>query len=99
MGGLCAALVHADAQGFEEVLAAPCDLLGVAEAAAHLAPGPAVADGQWLLGLWPAALGQQLKILLQCEGAVSARRWADVVGARAKPVPGLLNVNRPIDLP
>ena len=98
MGGLCAALDHAAANGFDEVLAAPCDLLGVAGAARLLAPGPAVADGQWLLGLWPAGLARQLKFLLQCEGAVSARRWAAVAGAGSRAVPGLTNINRPIDL-
>jgi molybdopterin-guanine dinucleotide biosynthesis protein A len=98
MGGLCAALDHAATQGFDEVLAAPCDLLGVEGATTLLAPAPAVADGQWLLGLWPAALGAQLRSLLQREGAVSARRWAEVAGAARKPVPGLTNVNRPIDL-
>ncbi len=99
MGGLCAALIHAAANGFDEVLAAPCDLLGVDKAASLLAPGPAVAEGQWLLGLWPSAEADALESLLRREGAVSARRWREVAGATERPLPGLRNINRPNDLP
>lgn len=99
MGGLCAALVHAAANGFAEVLAAPCDLLGVEGAAAILAPGPAVAEGQWLLGMWPAEQAGALVALLKAEGAVSARQWITVAGAAERPVAGLRNINRPGDLP
>jgi molybdopterin-guanine dinucleotide biosynthesis protein A len=98
MGGLCAALQRAQADGFEWVLAAPCDLLGVDGAAGWLAPGPAVAQDQWLLGLWPAGLAPDLLSLLQREGAVSARRWVEVANARQVLVPGLTNINRPMDL-
>lgn len=98
MGGLCAALCHASAHGFDEVLAAPCDLLGTEGAAGLLAPGPAVADGQWLLGLWPSALAPALLCLLQREGAVAARQWARTAGAITRPVPGLRNINQPNDL-
>ncbi len=99
MGGLCGALAHAAAHGFADVLVAPCDLLGVETAAGLLAPGPAVAEGQWLLGLWPAALAPRLEALLRREGAVSARRWIAEAGARARPVHGLRNINAPTDLP
>lgn len=99
MGGLCAALAHAAANGFAEVLAAPCDLLGVEGAAAVLAPGPAVAEGQWLLGLWPVAQAGALAALLKAEGAVSARRWMAAAAAVGRPVPGLRNINRPYDMP
>ncbi len=99
MGGLCAALRHAQALGFAELLCAPCDLLGIGEAAERLRPGPAVADGQWLLGLWPADLADALGNLLGQEGAVSARRWIAVSGAALCTVPGLSNINSPTDLP
>jgi molybdopterin-guanine dinucleotide biosynthesis protein A len=98
MGGLRAALAQAAAQGFDDVLAAPCDLLGVEGAAGLLTPAPAVAEGQWLLGLWPSALAPALESLLQREGAISARRWAEVSGARACTVPGLKNINTIKDL-
>lgn len=96
MGGLAAALAYAEAQGFEEVLAAPCDLLGIpGDCAARLSPAPAVADGQWLLGLWPTRSAAALAKLLAQEGAISARRWADVAGASARPIAGLSNINAP----
>jgi molybdopterin-guanine dinucleotide biosynthesis protein A len=98
MGGLCAALLRAQADGYESVLAAPCDLLGVNGGADRLAPGPAVAQDQWLLGLWPTGLAPALAALLQREGAVSARRWIEVAQARMVPVPDLRNINTPMDL-
>jgi molybdopterin-guanine dinucleotide biosynthesis protein A len=99
MGGLCAALHHATAVGFDAVLSAPCDLLGIPPTlAVQLSPGPAVADEQWLLGLWPAALAPRLEALLRAEGNVSARRWMEVANVVRLPVSGMLNVNFPADL-
>jgi molybdopterin-guanine dinucleotide biosynthesis protein A len=99
MAGLAAALAHAAGNGFDEVLAAPCDLLGIpADCIARLAPAPGVAEGQWLLGLWPANCHAALANLLAADGAVSARRWAAVAGATARPVPDLRNINRPDEL-
>jgi molybdopterin-guanine dinucleotide biosynthesis protein A len=94
MGGLCAALHHGAERGFDAVLAAPCDLVGIpADAAFRLRPGPAVAEGQWLLGLWPTALAERLEALLLAEGAISARRWVAVAGAAMQPIGLLRNVN------
>ncbi len=99
MSGLCAALRHAQATGHEAVLCAPCDVLGLhADAVQRLSPGPAVADGQWLIGLWPTDLAASLEALLRTDGAISARRWAAASGAEPRAIPGLRNINRPIDL-
>jgi molybdenum cofactor guanylyltransferase len=99
LGGLCAALLHAEREGYDEVLAAPCDLLALAgDTARLLAPGPAVADGQWLLGLWPVSLAGQLETLLLEQGAIAAKCWVAASEAVARPVPGLRNINRPDDL-
>lgn len=99
MAGLCAALVHARSAGFDAVLAAPCDVLGLPEdCSARLSPGPAVADEQWLIGLWPAALAPRLEALLQAEGAISARRWIATSSAAVRTVAGIRNINRPGDL-
>jgi molybdopterin-guanine dinucleotide biosynthesis protein A len=99
MGGLAAALAHAAATGHADVLVAPCDLIGLPhDAAARLAPAPAVAEGQWLIGLWPAALAPALAGLLRGEGAISARRWLEVAGAASRAFPTVRNVNRPADL-
>jgi hypothetical protein len=81
------------------VLAAPCDLLGIpAHAVGLLAPPPAVADGQWLLGLWDSADAAMLESLLKAEGAISARRWISERKAAMRPIPLRQNVNRPGDL-
>jgi molybdopterin-guanine dinucleotide biosynthesis protein A len=94
MGGLCAALHHGAERGFDSVLAAPCDLFGIpGEAAFRLRPGPAVADGQWLLGLWPTALAERLEALLLAEGAIAARRWVSEAGAQMHPLGLLQNIN------
>lgn len=99
MGGLAAALAHAAATGHAELLVVPCDIVDLPlDAAARLRPTPAVAEGQWLVGLWPAALAPNLTDLLRAEGAVSARRWLQVAGAIARPFPPLRNINRPEDL-
>ncbi len=99
MGGLCAALHHGRRLGAEAVLAAPCDLLGIpADVAVQLAAAPAVAEDQWLLGLWPADFAMRLEQLLRTEGAISARRAASIAGSAARPVAGLRNINRSQDL-
>ena len=99
MGGLAAALSHAQAAGHDGVLCSPCDLIGLpADALARLSPGPAVVDGQWLTGYWPAPLAPALLGLLVREGAISARRLVDATGARTVSFPPMRNINRPSDL-
>ena len=99
MAGLAAALAHAQANGFEAVLCAPCDILGLpADLADMLAPGPSVTRDQWLIGLWPAALAGVLAELLHAEGAISARRWAQLSAARTVTLPPVRNINLPDDL-
>lgn len=99
MGGLCAALHHAAGTGFDAVLAAPCDLVGIpADTALQLLPGPAVAEGQWLLGLWPTALAARLEALLLAEGGIAARRWVSEAGAQMRPMGLLRNINRLDDI-
>ena len=99
MAGLAAALMYAQSAGHTGVLCAPCDLLGLpADALARLSPGPAVVDGQWLTGYWPASLAPMLLDLLHTEGAISARRLAEATGARKLPFPPMRNINRPTDL-
>lgn len=99
MAGLCAALHHATQTAHTMVLCAPCDIPGLPrDAIDRLHSGPAVADGQWLIGLWPAALAATLEAALRQYGALSARQWVELAGARAAPFPALANINRPEDL-
>lgn len=99
MGGLAAALAHAVETDHTHVLVAPCDVLGFpADAIARLSPAPAVAQNQWLIGLWPSKLAPVLTALLQAEGAISARRWREAAGAVARPFPLLRNINFATDI-
>lgn len=100
MGGLAAALAHAAATGHSELLVAPCDVIDLpTDTVERLRPGPAVADGQWLIGLWSTSLAPTLDALLAREGAISARRWVEAAAAARRPFPALRNINRPGDLP
>lgn len=100
MGGLAAALARAASTGFDAVLSAPCDTPDLPAGLGRLlAPAPAVADGAWLIGLWPATLAGRLRALLAAEGAVSARRWIAEAGAARRAIPFVVNINRPADLP
>lgn len=99
MGGLAAALCHARTHGHDGVLCAPCDVLGLPDdLARRLAPGPAVPDGQWLIGLWPVHCADPLVHLLRHEGAISARRWIEASGAAIRAPLQVRNVNLPADL-
>ncbi len=100
LAGLCGALLHAGRHGFAHVLSAPCDMLGLPPNLADLlAPAPAVVDGHWTVGLWPAALGPALAAHLAGPGPFPLRGFAASAKARRVDLSGLVNVNRPDDLP
>lgn len=100
LGGLCAALQHGRDQGFAAVLVIPCDLIVTDPAClARLLPGPAIAQDQWLLGAWPTSLSDKLLQWLMDSQPLAVRAFAGAVGSRAVSIPGLVNVNRPVDLP
>jgi len=102
LGGLCAALIHARARGYDAVLSAGCDTpllpaellrqLAAAKGAAYVAELP-------ILGLWPVALGALLEAHLATGGDRSVRGFARLAGAVAitSPAP-IANINRPEDL-
>lgn len=100
LGGIAAALAHAEANGFDLVLTAPCDtprlpdgLIGLLE------PAPAYLEDCPVIGLWPASARAGLDAHLRDPGAGAVRRWADAIGAGGR-APGVrvANVNRPGDL-
>lgn len=95
LGGLNAALHHAATQGYDAVLCAGCDTLPVPhDLAARLGSGPAVVEGHWLMGLWPAALAEDLDRWLGCQPDRSIRGWMRHSGAHMVPVEAHLhNIN------
>ncbi|MEY2883763.1 MAG: hypothetical protein RL490_1487 [Pseudomonadota bacterium] len=99
LGGLCGALLHAAAHGYDAVLCVPCDTLGLpADLATRLAPGPAVAQGQRAIGLWPASLAPALLARLASGDSRALHIWATACGARTVDCGPLHNINRPEDL-
>jgi len=99
LGGLCGALVHAASHGFDAVLCAPCDTLGLpADLAARLAPGPAVVRGQRSIGLWPASLAPALLSRLASGGSRAIHVWTSVCEAREVDCGAMHNINYQSDL-
>jgi len=100
LGGLAAALRHAEANGFAGVLSAgvdvpdlPLDLAGLLAG-----EGAAIVESQPVVGLWPVEARPALQAFLNGSGR-SLYRLADAIGARRIDLPRpLMNVNRPEDL-
>jgi molybdopterin-guanine dinucleotide biosynthesis protein A len=65
----------------------------------RLAPGPALVDGHWLVGYWPAELATRLMQHLDSGGDKAVWRVAQTLGAATIAIPGLRNINHPDDLP
>ena len=100
LGGLAAALRHAEAQGFSHVLSAGVDVPDLPhDLATSLAgEGAAIVESQPVVGLWPVADFPALGDFLS-GGGRSLYRFADHVGARRVELPAtLMNVNYPEDL-
>lgn len=102
LGGIAAALHHADATGFSHVLTVPCDTpfvpsdlrsrLSAVGPAAYLPDLPVV-------GWWPADAVTTLHTMLRGPGARSVRAFADWIGAEPMAAgPVIANVNTPDDL-
>jgi molybdopterin-guanine dinucleotide biosynthesis protein A len=101
LGGLAAALRHAEAGGLTHVLSAGVDVPDLPfDLAVTLAgEGAAIVESQPVVGLWPASAAPALEAFLN-GGGRSLYRFSDHIGARRVElaVP-LMNVNRPEDLP
>ena len=101
LGGLAAALRHAEAQGFTHVLSAGVDAPDLPHAVSIMlaGKGAAIVESQPVVGLWPVALGGALEAFMAGSGR-SLYRFADAVAARRVELDApLMNVNRPEDLP
>lgn len=101
LGGLCAALRHAAAGGYDAVLSIGCDtpvaprsLLDalIGDGARFLRQAP-------IIGYWPAPLAEDLSRQLAAGGDRAVYRWASRVGAVAVDAGRALpNINCPDDL-
>jgi len=102
LGGLAAALAYARDEGFAGVLSTGCDvpLLPDDLAKALIGDGPAVVEGQHLIGYWPAGLAERLLDHLARSENRSIRGWIAQVQPRwVMPTAGALpNINNPDDL-
>ena len=101
LGGLNAALHHAEAHGFAAVLSVGCDtpLLPVALLERLRASGGASYVGRLpVIGYWPAELAGPLDIFLAEQRKHSIRAWADRAEAVAIDWPKLANINEPKDI-
>ncbi len=86
LGGLCGALHFAEANGFEMVLTAGCDVLPVADLDDDAAP-PYVIAGHYLFGVWPARLAPMLEAHLANQSDHSVRHWIAASGASERGSP------------
>ena len=101
LGGLAAALAHACSHGFNGVLSTGCDMPSLPSelAEALIGGGPAVIEGQQLIGYWPASLAPALLDHLAHSERRSIREWIAVAHARlVVPTSPLPNINCPDDL-
>lgn len=100
LGGMAGALRHAAAAGFDTVLTAGVDSLGLPDdLPLHLGEGPAYVSDQPVVGLWPVAVLPALEAILLADGRHAVRDLIAASGARAVKLPGAsANVNRPEDL-
>lgn len=87
LGALAGALVCARDRGHDLVLSSGCDLPDLPfDLVERLAPAPAVARGQPLLGLWPATLAKPLADWLAHGGDRAMQAWITHAGARRVPL-------------
>ena len=100
LGGIAAALRHAEQTGFDTVLTCGVDSVGLpADLPRLLSPAPACLASQPVIGLWPAAAAAAVVGILAGEGRHSMYALAQAIGARSV---GLAsdpaNINTPADL-
>ena len=79
LGGIAAALRHAQDAGYAEVLTCGVDSLGLPEnLAALLAPAPAYLADQPVIGLWPANAAATVSAILESDGRHSLLAFAQI---------------------
>lgn len=83
LGGLAAALHHAVAHGFGQVLSIPVDCAVLPpDIRTMLEPAPSYLASQPVIGLWPATAASRIDELLAGGGSRAMRAFTDMIGAR-----------------
>ena len=106
LGGIAAALRHAEGASFDAVLTIGVDSVGLpGDLPARLLPAPAYLAGQPVIGLWShptlgaAGAARVVEAILAGSGRHSMRAFAEALGARAVQVENTpANINTPADL-
>ncbi|WEK41963.1 MAG: molybdenum cofactor guanylyltransferase [Candidatus Sphingomonas colombiensis] len=101
LGGICGALHHAAALGYDAIVTIGCDTPFVpAETLAALATAPGAAFVAYtpIIGRWPVVLAASLERHLHDNPDRSMRRWCASIGATPIDAPPIANINRPADL-
>ena len=100
LGGLNAALLYAQQNGFDEVVTAGCDVVPVAQFPMKRSDDRAIyIDGPYLFGGWPVALAPCLEKHLRNQDNLSMRSWIAASGAQAiTSANAFHNLNTPWDL-
>lgn len=100
LGGIAAALHHAQDVGYDAVLTCSVDSVGLGDdVLAQLSPAPSYCESQPVIGLWPASASATLDALLESDQRHSMRAFAESIGARAVQFSeNPANINTPADL-
>jgi molybdenum cofactor guanylyltransferase len=100
LGGLNAALQHAQHHGFAQVVTAGCDVLPVPEFPCTLSDERAVyVDRHYLFGVWPVALAATLDRHIRVQTDHSMRHWIATIDAHALKFDSVFhNLNTPDDV-
>jgi len=100
LGGIAAALRHAQDEDYASVLTCGVDSVGLpGDLLQILGPAPAYLETQPVVGHWNSEAVSIVQAILQSEGRHSMQAFARAAGARAVKSAGApVNINTPADL-
>lgn len=100
LGGIAGGLRYAETFDFTDILTCGVDSIGLpSNLPALLAPAPAYAESQPVIGLWPVTAIDTIAAILESDGRHSMLAFASAIAARPVQLPGKpANINTPEDL-